>query len=98
MSYLKHVLHDDNAPMPRCQDLPEEAFANLDGDCMLVSISHGWSYQFHPDPHCKKYALLRMLIGRRRLVSKYPEANILVFVRLSLLESDAENERRADAL
>ena len=41
LGYLEQLLHDD-APFPRRQELPREAFRELDANCMLVSISHAW--------------------------------------------------------
>jgi len=77
MDYFEKLLLNIGVPFPRCQDLPVEAFGDLNGNCMLVSISHGWFFQCHPDPFCEKQTALRDIMRNLRL--KYPEAEILIF-------------------
>ena len=76
LSYLEQILCDDD-PFPRRQELPKEAFRKLDANCMLVSISHAWFFQRHPDPYSLKKAVLRTMFRALRL--KYPVADIVVF-------------------
>ncbi len=75
---MEQLLADASGdPLPRCQDLPQEAFGELKASSMLVSISHGWFFQCHPDPFGEKRATLRDIFSSLR--QKYPFADILVF-------------------
>ena len=64
-------------PVPRNQDLPKEAFAELTGRCILAATSHAWFYQSHPDPEGVKLNILRDFI--KRLRKRYPETEIVIF-------------------
>jgi len=64
-------------PVPRNQDLPKEAFAELTGRCILAATSHAWFFQNHPDPDGVKLKILREYI--RRLRKRYPETEIVIF-------------------
>eukprot|EP00940_MAST-03C_sp_MAST-3C-sp2_P000827 g827.t1 len=66
------------APIPRNQALPEEAFGKLDGDSVLVAVSHGWFFQNHPDPDGRKLDLLKTYFAPR-IRKLYPHTNIVVF-------------------
>ena len=67
----------EEAPFPRCQELPDDAFRDLDANCMLLAISHGWFFQCHPDPTGEKKLILRSLL--HSLKTKYPEVEVAVF-------------------
>ena len=64
-------------PVPRNQDLPEEAFGELTGRCILAATSHAWFWQSHPDPEGVKLKILRDFI--KRLRKRYPETEIVIF-------------------
>ena len=77
LAYFQELLLDESTLLPRCQDIPETAFGQLSAKSMLVSISHGWFFQCHPDPlGDKRQPLLEML---NKLRAKYPVAEIFVF-------------------
>ena len=79
LDFFERLLTDDKwgTVLPRCQDLPDGAFGKLQAKSMLISISHGWFFQTHPDPFGKKRAVLCDIIFTLR--RKYPGADILVF-------------------
>ena len=64
--------------MPRCQDLPPSAFGKLTGRSILVSISHGWLFQTHPDPFRVKLDLIKNVFAPQ-LRQRYPHTDIQVF-------------------
>jgi hypothetical protein len=64
-------------PVPRNQELPEEAFGELTGRCILAATSHAWFWQSHPDPEGVKLKILRDFI--KRLRKRYPETEIVIF-------------------
>jgi len=66
------------APIPRCQALPPHAFSRLTGRSILVSLSHGWFFQAHPDPNGEKLDLIRNVFAPR-LRKRYPHTDIQVF-------------------
>ena len=76
LAYFERLLLSGRC-FPRCQDLPDEAFGLLHGNSMLVSISHGWHYQVHPDPFSEKAIALRDML--RRIKAKFPFSDIYVF-------------------
>ena len=65
-------------PIPRHQGLPEDAFGKLTGRSILVSLSHGWFFQNHPDPNGTKLDLIRNVFAPR-LRERYPYTSIVVF-------------------
>jgi hypothetical protein len=65
-------------PVPRNQDVPEDAFCTLSGRSILVATSHAWYFQYHPDPHGVKLNILRKNFFPR-LRKRYPRTNILIF-------------------
>jgi len=65
------------APVPRNQDLPEEAFGKLTGRTILAATSHAWFWQSHPDPEGVKLELLRKQI--KKLRERYPDTKIVIF-------------------
>lgn len=67
-----------NAPIPRHQEVPPEAFQKPSGRSVVVALSHGWYYQTHPDPEGNKLDLIQNKFAPQ-LRQKYPETNILVF-------------------
>ena len=52
-------------PIPRHQGLPKNAFGTLTGRSILVSLSHGWFFQNHPDPRGRKLDLIRNVFAPR---------------------------------
>ena len=66
------------APVPRNQEVPKEAFGTLTGRSILVSTSHAWFHQCHPDPHGVKLRIMRKQFFPR-LRERYPYTQILVF-------------------
>ena len=66
------------APVPRNQDVPEEAFGVLTGRSILVATSHAWFYQCHPDPQGVKLNIMRKQFFPR-LRKRFPHTQILVF-------------------
>jgi len=77
LAFFQQLLIDRSVLLPRCQDLPKEAFGELTAKCVLVSISHGWFFQCHPDPLGDKCEPLLAMLNSLR--SKYPLSEILVF-------------------
>ena len=75
---LKFLTDEAKAPIPRCQALPSHAFSKLTGRSILVSLSHGWFFQTHPDPYGEKLDLIRNLFAPQ-LRQRYPHTDILVF-------------------
>ena len=66
------------SPIPRYQDLPSKAFSKLTGRSILVSISHGWLFQAHPDPYGAKLDLIKNVFAPQ-LRERYPHTDIQVF-------------------
>ena len=75
---LDFLTNEANAPIPRCQALPEHAFARLTGRSILVALSHGWFFQTHPDPYGEKLNLIRHVFAPQ-LRERYPHTDIQVF-------------------
>jgi len=75
---LDFLTGDITSPIPRCQALPPIAFSRLTGRSILVSISHGWFFQTHPDPNGEKLGLIRNVFAPR-LRERYPHTDIQVF-------------------
>ena len=65
-------------PIPRHQELPGDAFGKLTGRTILLSLSHGWFFQNHPDPRGRKLDLIRNVFAPR-LRERYPHTSIVVF-------------------
>jgi len=66
------------APVPRNQEVPEEAFGTLNGRSILVATSHAWFFQNHPDPHGEKLQIMRKELFPA-LRERYPRTQILIF-------------------
>jgi hypothetical protein len=75
---LDFLTDEATSPIPRCQDLPSHAFGRLTGRSILVSISHGWFFQAHPDPYGEKLDLVKNIFGPQ-LRNRYPHTDIQVF-------------------
>lgn len=75
---LKFLTDEAKAPIPRCQALPSHAFSKLTGRSILVSLSHGWFFQTHPDPYGEKLDLIRNVFAPQ-LRQRYPHTDIQVF-------------------
>ena len=45
-------------PVPRCQDLPNDAFGKPSMRTIVVAVSHAWPRQTNPDPNGAKHAQL----------------------------------------
>ncbi len=71
-------LEKTSAPLPRNQDVPLDAFQKPDGQSVLVTLSHGWYYQTHPDPEGDKLDLIQKQFAPK-LRSRFPDTSILVF-------------------
>ena len=67
---LDFLTKEAKAPIPRCQALPKHAFSRLTGRSILVSLSHGWFFQTHPDPNGKKLEMIRNIFARRHCTSQ----------------------------
>ena len=75
MDYLEKNIHH---PVPRSQDLPLEAYSELNGRAILCATSHAWFYQKNPDPHGTFLNMLKnyyLPILRK----KYPHTKLLLF-------------------
>ena len=59
------------APVPRNQDVPREAFGKLTARSIFVASSHAWFHQCHPDPEGVKLDIMRKDFFPR-LRKKYP--------------------------
>jgi hypothetical protein len=75
---LDFLTNEAIAPIPRCQALPSHAFSRLTGRSILVSLSHGWFFQTHPDPRGEKLDLIRNVFAPQ-LRERYPYTDIQVF-------------------
>ena len=75
---LDFVTEEVQDPVPRCQDLPPHAFSKINCRSILVSISHGWFFQMHPDPYGTKLDLIRQVFAPK-LRERYPRTDIQVF-------------------
>ena len=75
---LDFLTEEAKAPIPRCQALPSHAFSKLTGRSILVSLSHGWFFQTHPDPYGEKLELIRNIFAPK-LRERYPYTDIQVF-------------------
>ena len=75
---LGYLEKDAPVPIPRHQGLPEDAFGKLTGRSILVSLSHGWFFQNHPDPRGRKLDLIRNVFAPS-LRERYPHTSIVVF-------------------
>jgi hypothetical protein len=75
---LDFLTDEAEAPIPRCQALPTYAFSRLTGRSILVSLSHGWFFQTHPDPNGEKLDLIRNVFAPQ-LRQRYPHTDIQVF-------------------
>jgi hypothetical protein len=75
---LDFLTNEARAPIPRCQELPSHAFGRLMGRSILVSLSHGWFFQTHPDPYGEKLDLIRNVFAPQ-LRERYPHTDIQVF-------------------
>ena len=75
---LDYLVEEAKSPISRCQDLPPHAFGILTGKSILVSISHVWFFETHPDPYGTKLNLIKNVFGPR-LRNKYPHTDIQFF-------------------
>ena len=75
---LDFLTEEATSPIPRCQALPPHAFGKLTGRSILVSLSHAWLFQTHPDPYGAKLDLLKNTFAPR-LRERYPHTDIQVF-------------------
>ena len=75
---LDFLTKEAKAPIPRCQALPSHAFGKLNGRSILVSLSHGWFFQTHPDPKGRKLDLIKNVFAPQ-LRKQYPYTDIQVF-------------------
>lgn len=75
---LDFLTQEAKVPIRRCQALPSNAFARLTGRSILVSISHGWLFQAHPDPFGVKFDLIKNVFAPQ-LRERYPHTDIQVF-------------------
>jgi len=66
------------APVPRNQDLPHYAKTELTKRSLLVSTSHAWFHQCHPDPDGVKLKLIKTQFAPR-LRKQYPHTKIVIF-------------------
>jgi len=75
---LDFLTEEAKVPIPRCQALPPHAFGRLAGRSILVSFSHGWFFQTHPDPNGEKLDLIRNVFAPQ-LRERYPYMDIQIF-------------------
>jgi len=72
-----------SAPLPRCQDLPDDVFGVMRSCDKLVAVSHGWRFQVHPDPYGAETATLRRQL--RRILDRYGGRGTELYVFLDFL-------------
>ena len=98
---LGYLEKEAPVPIPRHQELPKNAFGKLTGRSILVSLSHGWFFQNHPDPNGVKLDLIRNVFAPR-LRARYPHTDIQVYFHyLSVPQeprSDDEDDIFLDAM
>ena len=98
---LGYLEKEAPVPIPRHQELPKNAFGKLTGRSILVSLSHGWFFQNHPDPNGVKLDLIRNVFAPR-LRARYPDTDIQVYFHyLSVPQeprSDDEDDIFLDAM
>jgi len=75
---LDFITGEAEAPIPRCQGLPSHAFGRLTGRSILVSVSHAWFFQNHPDPYGQKLDFVKNVFAPQ-LRKRYPHTDIQVF-------------------
>jgi len=66
-------------PVPRRQEVPSSAFRELNSNSILVSTSHAWHYQVHPDPEGTKLKIFQEYFIPLLKKKFPPPAEILVF-------------------
>jgi hypothetical protein len=65
--------------MPRCQDLPSEFFGTPSLGDVVISVSHGWPYQAHPDPFGVKLKAVCGLLSASNIDHSASDNDVLVF-------------------
>jgi hypothetical protein len=75
---LDFLIDEAEDPIPRCQDIPTHAFSRLTGRSILVSLSHGWLFQTHPDPYGAKLDIVKNIFGPQ-LKERFPRTDIQIF-------------------
>ena len=75
---LDFLTDEAEDPIPRCQDIPTHAFSRLTGRSILVSLSHGWLFQNHPDPYGAKLDIVKNIFGPQ-LKERFPRTDIQIF-------------------
>jgi len=88
---LDFLTNEARAPIPRCQALPPQAFGRLTGRSILVSLSHGWFFQTHPDPYGEKLDMIRNVFAPQ-LRERYPHTDIQVFFDYTSLPQEPRTE------
>ena len=66
---LDYILKSLQAPTPRRQEMPEEAYGVLHENCLLIATSHAWFWQGHPDPEGVKLNILKRFAKSVRFVT-----------------------------
>ena len=76
---LDFITRELEAPVPRNQEMPPEAFGELTDSTVLVATSHGWFFSGHPDPKGAKLDLIRSFFAPQ-MKARYPNTrDVLVF-------------------
>jgi hypothetical protein len=92
---LDFLTDEATSPIPRCQDLPSQAFGTLTGRSILVSLSHGWLFQNHPDPYGAKLDLVKNKFGPQ-LKERFPHTNIQIFYDFLSLPQNPRTDDEED--
>ena len=74
---VEFVLKSLNAPTPKRQDMPQEAYGALHGKSILIATSHPWFHQGHPDPEGVKLKILKSFC--KKVQEKFPDTELLLF-------------------
>lgn len=75
---LTYVEEEMTCPIRRRQDLPMNAFGQINVNSVLVATSHAWLCQYHPDPTGEKFLLIKKWFAPR-LRRRFKTAEILLF-------------------
>ncbi|CAE8599857.1 unnamed protein product [Polarella glacialis] len=71
-------------PMPRCQDLPPQAFGRLDLATRAFAVTHPWLGHWHPDPQGIQIETLRAKLQKMKKQMMLEPQDVVFFDYMSL--------------
>lgn len=84
-----------DAPWPRKQEVPKDAFRVPTADDLVVAVSHAWRYQSHPDPMGNKSDIVCQLAARAAR-EHTPKGGTLAFYDFLSVSQRPFLDRQAD--